>query len=239
MQTSRISPTSPPGSTPANHPPSWASEVKSSYLHAHFILSYYLVFLAPIIDVIVFLPTHLIMPRWEFALSIPVALVHSLLVWVSCADIYTHPTYLEPCNLFLCASARMMSGVAASEVLCLISQAVYMHFTWPYAYKQIGFLLVLLFGHGQVTQAMGFEQPQQLANEHGPWQSFYTDRFDFDGLALLVSCTLRLMVLAVKCLLAMHIRYETHRRNQKLVKQSSPHKRVPECGQILFTINLL
>ncbi|XP_046916654.2 uncharacterized protein LOC124497088 [Dermatophagoides farinae] len=176
-------------------------------LQWHFMLSFSLIFITPLIDVIIFMPTYMDIPRKEFHFSIWTAIIVALLTILANNDIHEQKELMEirilPIGLF----ARFLFGFSIADLSLLSIQWLYIYCSWPYLYKNIRFI-----GY-RLISGTGMFRIIDMLDEQAE-QKFYVDKIiDYDGCALFLMQTIRLTIITAKVLLAHSIRWQISRRN--------------------------
>ena len=170
----------------------------------HFLVSYLLIFLLPVLDLIVLLPSEMELPPVEYWAACGLALLHSLCTVVSFGDIYQEEAYVEKTMRVICKSARVMGGVALTEVLMLASQLFYLWLFWPTFQRNFYLSRQMI---------MWNEEELRLAGKLYRRFQMPPPRWNVDLHILFAFQAVRLAAIQTKIFFAASIRNETSRRN--------------------------
>jgi len=170
-------------------------------LRLHFLTCYLIIFVLPVIDLIVALPSNMMWPRQEFLNAIGLAVIHSFLVVLSYADIYSKDAYLEPEFRIISLTARITQGLAASEIAMLLIDGYFLYYSWPFIYKTIRHLYAL---SGGITHNSASRDDLTLLKN---------EPLDADRIVFIIAQSFRLFCVQSKVCLARQIRIATEKRN--------------------------
>lgn len=187
----------------------------STIIQWYFGASFALVFLLPILDVLIFSPIYFIMPRYELRLSLLIALIISILTIISYSNFKQDDPKIQPKPIGITFTARILFGFSLTEIIMLIIEISYLYYCWPYLSKAIHLvqyeisttfdnLLEDLFG------MIDYETKQTISKN---------EAINFDGVALIISQTIRLMLIELKLFLSQSIRWNQSIRNIELCQQ--------------------
>lgn len=196
-------------------------------LQWHFAISFALIFITPLLDLIVFMPTYMELPRKEFYYSIWSAIIIAMLIIWANDDIPEPPILMEKNILTISFMARFLFGFSVADLFLLVVQWYYMHLSWPYLFKNIRFV-----GY-QVIFGTGLFRILDMMDEHG--QHLYVEKtIDYDGCALFIMQTIRLIMITTKVWLAHSIRWQISQRNLHLFQIMKKNTREKKEAQILI-----
>lgn len=164
-------------------------------LRWHLLFSYFILFVCPIIEMIVCLPSELDFPRSEYLWAFMLAGIHFVLVLFSFADIYQLEAYYEKDARSISFTARMLKGIAMSELIMILTHCLYLYKCWPLFYKTM-YHIYRIYGL-DVT---------------------ITNKFNSDCFAMMLAQLFRLFNVQAKITIALRIRWATHVRNCAIFK---------------------
>lgn len=215
------------------------------YLNWHFFLTFYLLLVQPTIDLLVVLPSELIMPRKEYLHSLLVAGGHILLLLISNTDIYQLEAYQGQEYCYLEATARFTFGIALGDLLLLTSQLAFLYISWPYIFKQIRYSYYYTkvgpdFADIFRRLSLKFEAADAEEGMHrvqlvdAKITDINDDGVDLDALVLLAAQSVRLVVVVTKLLVGRQCRLITCKVNRLI--NSRHHSGLPVPAKALIYI---